>query len=230
MPEKSLARIQELAKFVFSNVAVIGTLLTGLGLFTDLGAVLENSWKLPAPLEDVPVAVAALGLSLFCASLAIWPKMSGVDLWDLDAVEGWYRRQILRRGIWMILSLILFSTAILVATLTGAGSLEKPKDPALSASWTGLEKDSKVKVTATAENVPSDWTMITIVRGYRLKGKATTIFRDWTRPDAAGELSVSGEIGVGEAFKKIESSSRFHAEGDAPGKFRGSSSRVIKRS
>jgi hypothetical protein len=218
-PDKSLARIQELAKFVFSNVAVVGTLLAGLGLFTNLGNVLANSWKLPSPFEGVPVAVAALGLSLFCASLAIWPKMSNVDSSRLAEVKAWYRRQIFRRGVWMILSLALFSLAILVATFTGIGDDDDPAKPAISASWTGIGADATVKVSVGAESVPGDWTMVTVVQGRKSvspghkrppKAKWMTIFRDRTRPNADGELAVSGEINVGKRFTKVRSAARLY--------------------
>ncbi len=212
-PKESLLRIQELAKFVFTNVAVVGTLLTGLGLFTDLGAVLEESWNLPSPFEGVPVAVAALGLSLFCASLAIWPKMSSVDPSRLAEVNAWYERQIKRRGLWMTASLILFSAAILVATFTGTGSADEPEKPSISASWIGLGDEATVSIAAKAEKVPSKWTMVTLVQGRQAgedgeKGKLVTIFRDRTQPNSAGELAVEGEIGVGERFSTIESSAR----------------------
>ncbi len=227
-PEKSLLRIQELAKFVFSNVAVIGTLLAGLGLFTDLGGVLENSWKLPAPFEDVPLPVAALGLSLFCASLAIWPKMSGVDPSLLSEVEGWYRQQIVRRGSWMILSLAFFSAAILVATFTGAGNLDDPEKPTISASWTGLEKDAKVKVAIKVEKVPDEWALVTVVRGFGPDGKPVTILRDRTRPSADGELAVAGEVGVGERFERIESTARLLSD-DAPASEPEAESKLVLR-
>jgi len=227
VPEKSLARIQELAKFVFSNVAVIGTLLAGLGLFTDLGDVLENSAKLPSPFEDVPLALAALGTSLFCASLAIWPKMSGVDLARLDEVENWYRRQILRRGLWMILSLALFSLAILMATFTGVGGGD-PEKPSISASWTGLGKDAAVKVSVEAEKVPEDWVLVTVVRGRESGGKLATIFRDRTRPGADGALKVAGEIGVGESFDRIESTALLYSD-EKGAKPSGESSLILRR-
>ena len=218
-PDKSLARTQELAKFVFSNVAVIGTLLVGFGLFTNLGDVLENSWQLPEPFEGVPVAVAALGLSLFCASLAIWPKMSSVNPSRLADVEAWYRRQIVRRGTWMILSLALFSLAILVATFSGIGSAGKPEKPAISASWTGLGADTTLKVSTGAKKVPNDWSMVTVVQGRKRKpqghehqqgSKWVTIFRDRARPNADGELSVSGEVNVGRRFTKVRSTARLY--------------------
>jgi hypothetical protein len=227
-PDKSLARTQELAKFVFSNVAVIGLLLTGLGLFTDLGDVLENSLKLPDSLGGAPVAVAALGLSLLCASFAIWPKMSAVDLANLAKVEGWYRCQIRRRGLWMIASLFFFSLAILVATFTGIGSLDDPEKPTISASWTGLEKDAKVKVAIKVEKVPDEWALVTVVRGFGPDGKPVTILRDRTRPGADGELAVAGEVGVGERFERIESTARLLSD-DAPANEPEAESKLVLR-
>jgi hypothetical protein len=224
-PDKSLLRIQELAKFVFSNVAVIGTLLTGLGLFTDLGDVLENSIKI----GDVPLPVAALGTSLFCASLALWPKISSVDLSRPKEVNRWYRQQIVRRGLWMTLSLTLFSGAILVATFTGIGSADDPEKPAISVGWTGLGEEAVVKFSVEAASVPDDWTMVTVVRGTNLKGKPVTIFRDRTRPDAEGALKVAGEVGVGQRFGRIESSARLYAPGDGSKEPSAESSQVVKR-
>jgi hypothetical protein len=217
-PDKSLLRIQESAKFVFANVAVIGTLLTGLGLFTDLGDVLENSAIVSLPWGDVPVPVLALGLSLFCASVALWPKMSSVELARPDEVNRWYRQQIFRRGLWMIASLALFSSAILVATLTGISSIDEPEKPSISASWTGIGEEAAIKVSVEAEKVPHDWTMITSVRGTSPSGKQRTIFHDRTQPDADGALTVAGEIEVGERFGRIESTAYLVSDkGEDPG-------------
>lgn len=209
-PEKSLNRIQELAKFVFSSVAVIGTLLTGLGLFTDLGKVLENSWTI----GDVPLPVALAGLSLFCASCAIWPKMSTVDLSRLDQVEAWYRRQILRRGIWMTLSLVLFSAAILCATFTGVEVKQAPSKPTISGSWKGPSKEATARVAASAEKVPDDWAMVTLVRGREPNGKWMTLFHDWTRPSGSGEMAVEGEVKTGPRFTKILAIGKLYSEGE----------------
>jgi hypothetical protein len=228
-PDKSLQRVQELAKFVFSSVAVVGTLLTGLGLFTDLGDVLENSAILPLPWGEVPVAVAALGLSLFFASVALWPKMSSVDLSRPKEVNGWYRRQIRRRGVAMIASLFLFSGAILVATFTGTSSIDDPENPAISASWTGIGDDATVKVSVEMEKVPDDWTMVTTVRGRGAAGKGAVIFRDRTRPASDGALKVAGEIGVGKRFGRIESTARLYPNKDAAGEPSAESGLSIKR-
>lgn len=222
-PEKSLARIQELAKFVFSSVAVIGTLLTGLGLFTDLGKVLENSWAI----GDVPLPVALAGISLFCASCAIWPKMSTVDLSRLDQVEAWYRRQILRRGIWMTLSLALFSAAILFATLTGVDVGEAPARPIVSGSWKGPSKEATARVVASAEEVPDDWAMVTVVRGREHGGRWITLFHDWARPSGSGELAVEGEVQTGARFNKILATGRLYSEGEGR-QLRGESVMVLK--
>jgi hypothetical protein len=226
-PDKSLTRIQELAKFVFANVAVVGILLTGLGLFTDLGEVLESSWTVPWA-GDVPLAVAALGLSLAAASFAVWPKMSSVDLTRLDEVNAWYGRQIVRRGFWMIVSLALFSTAILLATFTGSGSLDEPEKPSISASWTGTGKDATVKVTVKAEKVPDDWTMVTETHQKKASGKVL-IFRDQTRPSADGELTVAGEVGVGESVGRIESVSRLYSGEDLTGEAESETKLTLKR-
>jgi hypothetical protein len=209
-PEKSLLRIQELAKFVFSSVGVIATLLTGLGLFTDLGKVLENSWAI----GDVPLPVAFAGTSLFCASCAIWPKMSSVDLADLNQVESWYRRQIVRRGIWMILSLALFSLAILCATFTGVGVDEAPSKPSIFGSWKGPAKEATARVGASAEAVPDDWAMVTIMRGREHGGRWKTLFHDWSRPNGSGELAVEGEVQADQRFGKIVAIGRLYSESE----------------
>lgn len=228
-PDKSLLRIQESAKFVFTNVAVIGTILTGLGLFTDLGDVLDNSKVISLPWGDVPLPVAALGLSLVLASVALWPKMSTVDLTRPKAVRRWYTRQIFRRGLLMTFSLFFFSAAILVAAFTGIESGENLENPAISASWTGVGDDATVEVSVEAEEVPDDWRMVTTVRGKGPTGKSVLIFRDRTRPDADGALTVAGKIGVGKRFGRIESTARLYAEEDKAEEPSAESSLVVKR-
>jgi hypothetical protein len=164
----------------------------------------------------VPLAVLLVGLSLFCASCAIWPKMTSVDLTQLDAVQEWYRRQILRRGIWMTLSLFFFSAGILAATFTGISFAEdEPDKPSISGSWTGSGKDAVVKVAVKTEDVPEGWLMVTAVYGHKDGAAERRIFYDRTRPGADGEVAVAGEVGVAPDVTKVKATVRLYSESES---------------
>lgn len=207
VPEKSLARTQELAKFVFSSIGVIGTLLTGLGLFTDLGDVLDSTLKV----EGIPLALLFVGLSLTFAALALLPEMKRVDLSRLDQVESWYRRQIKWRGRAVQLSLALFTLAIVAAAAAGFDSdAASPDKPSITGGWTGLGKEAVVKVAAKTADVPEDWLMVTTVYAHKDAAAEKRVFYDLTRPNSDGEVAVAAEVQVVEGVKRVKATVRLY--------------------
>jgi hypothetical protein len=108
-PDKSLERIDGLARFVFANVAVVGTLLTGLGLLPASAASVGGS---------LFTAIAVLvALSLLLALGATAPRLAWMRSSDLVAVERWYRRQIVRRGTLAIASAAALAAAVSLAAI-----------------------------------------------------------------------------------------------------------------
>lgn len=115
-PEKSLVRVEETARFVFANVAVVGTVLAGVGLITDVG----SAWDEGPKVVGVPLPVALVAAALILAAVALVPLLVRVDTTDLAAVRSFYTFQLLRRGVCAILAMIALAAAIASAVATTA--------------------------------------------------------------------------------------------------------------
>ena len=84
--QQSLQKAETLANFVFANVAVVGTLLTGLGLVANDGALLRDA---PEVL-GIPLPVFLLGLSLVLAIVALTPKLGRINPARISETNKWY--------------------------------------------------------------------------------------------------------------------------------------------
>ena len=73
-PHLALARVDSLGRLIFANVAVIGTLIGGLGLLT-------ATQSRPAPTEvfGIPLVVALIAVSLGAALIAITPWLFRIN-------------------------------------------------------------------------------------------------------------------------------------------------------
>jgi hypothetical protein len=110
-PAKTLARIDATTARVVTNVTVVGTLLTGLGL---LAASLPTTSGTARGLAVAAVvtAVAAAGCALAAQILTI---TKGLNTNDLVRVKAWFNRQFWRRAYPTRTATILLLLAILLA-------------------------------------------------------------------------------------------------------------------
>jgi hypothetical protein len=182
-PDKSLERTQTLANFVFTNVAVVGTLLGGLGLVADKAGGIRDAPEV----FGVSLPVLLVGASLLAASVAVWPKLSALKHNQVGEIKSWYEGQILRRGIAVIVALTLFSAAIVVATLYYSDPAVG--DVAVSAAVTHGEKP-KLDVTVEATGVSSSAVTSTRV----VQGASSALFDSTGRANASGALKVSASV------------------------------------
>ena len=187
-PQKSLERTQTLAGFVFANVAVVGTLLTGLGAAVDGGVVLRES----PHFIGVPLPILFVGVSLLAASLAMFPKLGRVNPARPDEVKSWYSGQILRRGIAAIVSLTAFSAAI-VAAIASFGS-RSLSDVQISASRTGNGSGASLAVSVKVTRAPRKARALTTVNGTTRRGAPRHLLFARTRADASGALAVDASL------------------------------------
>jgi hypothetical protein len=186
-PEQSLDRIQTLANFVFTNVAVVATLLGGLGLVENGAAALRSAPRI----GDYPLPLLLVGLSLLAASVAVWPKLSRVNPSRIDTVKRWYTGQVLRRGIAVIVALTALSAAIVVATLSFvAPALNEVR---LSAS---VEEGKRVtlKVTVAVTGASPKAVATTTVDQKPKSGGSIRLFNSQSSADAAGAVEVEGSV------------------------------------
>lgn len=103
-PAKSLARIQEHAKYLFTLVASLSTLLTGLGVVT-AGSLPHPGWVI------LPLALVCASLAL--AMYALTPRVSSVAVDNLASVRTHYSSAIRGRGNALFLAGLLFALALL---------------------------------------------------------------------------------------------------------------------
>jgi hypothetical protein len=144
-PGASLERLETHAKYLFSIVAIVGTLIAGFGLVkTDHAGV----W--------VAVPVSLVSISLACAIVAITPKHHVVEGDSLTKLQEHYRELLRTRGLLIRAAGIAFAAALLttpfafwlgmrdVPTITGAAVLKVTRSAA------GDTLDERVELT----NIP----------------------------------------------------------------------------
>ena len=190
-PEQSLDRTQTLANFVFANVAVVGTLLAGLGVVADKGAALRSAPKV----GDYPLPVLLVGLSLAAASVAMWPKLTRLNLNRVDDVRGWYEGQIRRRGLAVVVALSALTAAIIVATLSFTSPALADARISTAVNGAGVEATLEVgiEVTGASDRALS----VTTIDG-RKASKSVRLFNATTRADASGGIKVDASLdGIG---------------------------------
>ncbi len=191
-PAEGLRQARGSAKFVFSNVAVIGVLLTGLGLFTDLGAVLASTPKV----WGVPLPVSLLGTSLILAVLALLPLPRRSR--DVSSVDSTIKTLKFRNrwvGTSCFLALILFAAAIASAALQTFNYVPPSKDPTISASLTGVGDETTLEATVEASGISAKSDSNTTITGVGPAGQETVLFKSDSHPDASGTLKVEAEVG-----------------------------------
>ena len=106
-PDKSLQRIQDSAKQLFTSVAAVTALITGFGLIS--GANLRAN---PA-LLILAIALTAVSLTLAMASLIVNPQK--VRITSIESVRDYYEHDLLWKGRFIQFGGISFALALLFA-------------------------------------------------------------------------------------------------------------------
>lgn len=150
-PAKSLARIDAATARVVTNVTVVGTILTGLGL---LAAGLPTTSVLARGLAVAAVvaAVAAVGCALTAQVLTI---VRGLNTNDLVLVKAWYTRQFRHRAYPTRAATGLLLLAILLAGAAAAVALLSPgrAQPVLAISQTEIAAPATSGTGSTGSGV-----------------------------------------------------------------------------
>lgn len=147
-PNLALARVDSLGRFVFANVAAVGTLLGALGL-------VAATQSRPAPREvfGLPLVVILVGLSLLTALVAVTPWLYKINPDNRTAVRASFSMRIKVRGTAAMIAAVLFGAA-LVAALAEAARIGVTVS--LSGGLSGTGADAKATLTADATGVPRD--------------------------------------------------------------------------
>ncbi|HEX6097885.1 MAG TPA: hypothetical protein VF432_16280 [Thermoanaerobaculia bacterium] len=117
-PQASLDRVTETAKFLYGSVGIFATLLSGLGMVSQVTVSASPEWWMWLPLFFVTISLTA-------ATIALTPTYSSVRVNDLDAVAEDFRCRI-QRGGWLIKTAGLTFALAILTTFPVALVLIKP--------------------------------------------------------------------------------------------------------
>ena len=104
-PSKSFEAVEKHATFLFTNLTIFTTLLTGLSIASDFKVPLDRLW-----LIAIPVSLIALALML--AALAITPRVVAYGTQNLTALEETVKQRLRSSGKRIRIAGVLFALAI----------------------------------------------------------------------------------------------------------------------
>lgn len=187
-PAKSLDRFDSYAKFVLGSVSLVGTALTGFGIFTpNVWRSLNSAWLI------LPVALFCVSLAL--AIMGITPKVNEIKPDDVNSIRRYYTRLINWRGKTITWAGYFFAASFLAApvVLYQVNSGQSQLQPEISMRLTGTDDAATLDASVKLVNVPLSATAKTEVLGYGAGTGAqpVTLFSDISHADSAGTVSVS---------------------------------------
>jgi hypothetical protein len=186
-PAKSLARIEAATTRVITNVTVVGTILTGLGL---LGAGLSTITGTARGLAIAAAAAAAAAVACALAAQVLTIR-TNLNTRNIQELKTWYRQQFRRRAYPTRAATILLISAILLAGAATTTALMQPLEdkPVIGITQTQIsaaETPTQTPRTTVAVEVtfrdltPTDTLTLTVTAGN------TTIARAATTPQLDG--------------------------------------------
>lgn len=208
-PEKSIERIDAHGKYLFGTVSIVGTLLTGFGIFSPLGAtVLRSPWIV------IPVILACLSLAF--AMMGITPNLDRVYRRDIISIRNYYNNLIRRRGRFIFLGGVFFSLSLLSVAVVLAPSLNQSSlSPAISVRFIGAGEKAVLTGKIEFQQLPRLGMIETEISGYSdLKEgtEPTVLFKDISQADRLDNAIVSAELDQVEKYKKFVINCRFKSD------------------
>ncbi|MEU7906605.1 hypothetical protein [Actinoplanes sp. NPDC049118] len=201
-PAKSLARVDERAKQIVTNVSLVGSLLTGLGLVA--GAKLDRSTPAKTlAIAAVCAALFAIVVALTSMLLRFTPALTPANVLE---VEEWYRRQfrwaygVIAGGVLLLVAVLLAGAAALVV-LIGAGGAD---EPAVSAQIAGTGTDAKLTAQVGFTGATPGQTLYTEVVGVDAAGSRTILVQSVTRAGDTASVASTAEVAGVSRYAAIE--------------------------
>ena len=186
-PSRSLDRIDSTVNFVFGNVTLVVSLVTGLGLLAGTTA------RLSSYDTEVRAILGLLAVALFLALLAAAPVMvRKLHTGRVDSVRKYYTRRIKVRGALAALAMAALSGAFLVGLAVTFRSLDDRTPPSLALQW--RSSSPPAVVVAVRGQVPVGLvaeTRLTELTGGR---EGAELLRDKSEVDATGKLEVTATV------------------------------------
>ncbi|WP_406738568.1 hypothetical protein OG365_24430 [Streptomyces sp. NBC_00853] len=190
-PHKSLQRMTANSRSMVGTIAVVATLLAGLGTFA------------ASQLTSEPILMYAASASVFLATLSAALSLSTlidrgkrVNLSNLTAVKDWYERELERgrRGAWggalLIAAILIAGTTSFVGLIAGASSDKLEARMSLSGS-TGKDFP-QIHITAEVTNVPNHGTVFVTLKDTQ----GDNLFAATVEPGKDGTATAVGDTKV----------------------------------
>jgi hypothetical protein len=196
---------------VFSNVALIGTIVAGLGVLTGASSRLIDyrSWT--------RAVAGLLVVALACALAASLPSLrSRMRTEDLKAVSRYYTVNIYVRGWLTRVALLLFSTAFVIALGLLVVVAEDQIQPALGLQWTveGAGKRGLIG-RVSAKDLPPGTRAETRLLAIDAQGTEKLIAQDVSYVGGAGTLEVNTTVEQAPAAASFKLSTSVTSRGKA---------------
>lgn len=151
-PDKSLERVDSHAKYLFTLVGTVGTLLTGFSLFSTNHAFTRDPGSLRLPLAFVCGSLAL-------AMLALTPWPGRVDPDNLAEVRTFMNSRLRLRGLAVFLAGLCFAGALLSASFVGgrpATPVGAATDGSTTFTVTRGDKGDDVKASIKVKALPAN--------------------------------------------------------------------------
>lgn len=187
-PSKSIERLDSYGKYLLGTVSVVGTALTGFGIFSPGAAgALHSGWFL------VPVGLACASLAL--AVMGITPQVHKIKLREINSIRQYYARLILWRGWSITFAGWLFAASLASTAAVMVLDTSRSLQPAISIRLSGEGDAATLSATVKFVNLPGSGQAETDILGYRADKNAppVSLFKDVSQGDATGNLSLSAE-------------------------------------
>jgi hypothetical protein len=190
-PDKTLARVNANARATVTTVAVVGTVLSGLGLISAQTVAGAHAGRWLA-LGAVAFAIVAVLCGL--AYLAL--RLERLNVADFGDVERWYRAQFRRAWLamlasWLLVVAVVLAASSAVATLVDSRS---DKDVALDLQLIGNGNAQKLQVGAKASGLDEGALVVTKVVGLGRECPEVVLLESRSTADASGKVETSSMI------------------------------------
>lgn len=198
-PTKSFEMIEKHATFVFANLSVFTTLITGFAIVSDFKAPLARLWLMAIP-------VTLLAVALMLAALAITPRVVAFGTQNLTELEAAVEARLRSSGARIRIAGILFALAILSVVPIYAVLVRPSHKIAIRPSfrWATLDKVSTLTVAADLTGVRAFDEVSVRLNGIPTGASPTLLLEQSFAGTNDGTSAISVDVPNAERFARYE--------------------------
>ena len=187
-PDKSIDRIESHAKYLFTLVGTVGTLLTGFSLFST-----NNAFSRSPELLRWPLAFVCASLALAMIALTPWPSRVARD--NLAEVRTFLNHRLLLRGLAILFAGLLFAAALMSVTFVGGRpAAGVATDGSTSLTVTRGDKGDDVKASVKVKALPPGSELAIAATAVLADGTERTLLSRTTTVQHGGEAGFDVSV------------------------------------